>query len=88
MTTANECRALAVIVAVVLTAGVTSSLIGVAGYLAAAALISAGAGWLLVAMVRRERRIRARLADPRSEPHPTYAPAGTGAGCSPMSGVA
>jgi hypothetical protein len=73
MTSAAEYRALAVIVAVVLTAGVTSSLLGVAGYLTAAVLLAAGAGWLVVAMVRRERRIRARLADPRTEHHPMHA---------------
>jgi hypothetical protein len=87
MTTPSQCRALAVMVAVVLAAGVTSSVIGVAGCLTAAVLLAAGVGWLIVGMVRRERRIRARLADPRTEHHPTRAPARTGAASS-TTGVA
>ncbi|MGH3611295.1 MAG: hypothetical protein ACRDRK_01465, partial [Pseudonocardia sp.] len=33
-------------------------------------LIAAGLCWLAVAVLRRERRIRARLADPRTRPAP------------------
>ena len=70
MTTTTESRALVLIVGVVLGSGVTSGVLGISGYLTAAGLLAAGLGWLLLAMLRRERRIRARLADPRTIAHP------------------
>lgn len=64
--TAAECRTLLAIGAV----GVVAAVAGVADHIAAAVLIAAGLAWLAVMALRRERRIRARLADPRTRPAP------------------
>lgn len=63
ITAAAECRALASVVAVIAVVGVTSSLAGVADHVAAAALLVAAAGWAVVSVIRRELRIRRRIAD-------------------------
>lgn len=70
MSPAAEYRALARILAVTFAAGAVSSIGGIPGYRTAAVVLAAALGWLVVAIVRRERRIRARLADPRTRPHP------------------
>jgi len=47
-----------------------ASVVPVVEHIVAAALVALGLGWLAVAVVRRERRIRARIADPRTRPKP------------------
>lgn len=61
--TTAECRAPASVVAVIAAVGVTSSAAGVADHVAAAALLVAAAGWAVVSVIRRELRIRCRIAD-------------------------
>ncbi|MGH3616294.1 MAG: hypothetical protein ACRDRK_27610, partial [Pseudonocardia sp.] len=64
--TGVEYRALLAVVAGIATVGVAAAVAGIADHVAAAVLIAAGLCWLAVAVLRRERRIRARLADPRT----------------------
>lgn len=48
--------------------GVTSSVSGVADYVAAAALLAVATGWAVVAMIRRELRIRRIAAAASTRP--------------------
>lgn len=63
-----QVRALLAVVTVITAAGVAAAVVGIADHIAAAVLIAAGLGWLAVVTLRRERRIRARLADSRTRP--------------------
>lgn len=69
----SEYRALMGAVGAIVTVGGVSSVAGIADHVAAAGLVAAGLVWLAVAVLRRERRIRARLADPRILPAPRRA---------------
>ncbi len=65
-----EYQALLAVVAGITTVGITAAVAGIADHVAAAVLIAAGLAWLAVTVLRRELRIRARLADPRTRPAP------------------
>lgn len=66
--TGIEYRALLGVVAGIATVGAAAAVAGIADHVAAAALVAAGLCWIAAAGLRRERRIRARLADPRTPP--------------------
>ncbi|WP_219417708.1 hypothetical protein [Pseudonocardia nigra] len=51
-------------------AAAVSSVVPAVEHIVGAALLAAGLGWLVLTTVRRERRIRARLADPRTHRAP------------------
>jgi hypothetical protein len=70
MNARREYWALLTVVAVIGAVGVVSSVAGIADRIAVAVLMVAGLVWLAVVVLRREWRIRARLADPRTQPAP------------------
>jgi hypothetical protein len=64
----SDYRVLMVAIVTVCSAAAVSSVVPVVEHLVGAGLLAAGLLWLVIAVVRRERRIRARLADPRIRP--------------------
>jgi len=62
---------------------VVSSVIPVVEHITGAVLVAAGLLWLAVALLRRELRIRARLADPRTRPARSTTPGETRAAHGP-----
>lgn len=59
---------------------VVSSIAPAVEHVTGAVLVVAAAGWLAIAVVRRELRIRARLADPGTRPAPARRAPGLRAG--------
>lgn len=70
MNAAAEFRVLLGVVAAIGAVGTASGLAGITDHTAAASLAAAALGWLAALVMRRELRIRARLADPHTRPAP------------------
>lgn len=74
----TEHRVLLRVVALITGVGVASPVIGLPDRVTACVLIGAGLCWVAVMALRRERRIRVRLADPRTRPAAPATRAGPG----------
>lgn len=66
----REYRALMAAITTMCGAAAVSAVVPVVEQLISAALVAAGLVWVAVVVIGRERRIRARLADPRTRPAP------------------
>lgn len=80
----TEHRVLLRVVALIAGVGVASPVIGLPDRIGACVLIGAGLCWLAILALRRERRIRVRLADPRTRSAAPATRAGPG-DCTPAS---
>jgi hypothetical protein len=72
----REYRVLMAGIGAVCALGAVSSVVPVVEHVVGAVLVAAALVWLAVALTRRERRIRARLADLRTRPAPAPGPRG------------